>query len=299
MDFKTTAMKNFQKKINGLNLNGYTWGDSSDPLLLCVHGWLDTGAGFHWLAEELLKQSPQKYFIIAPDLRGYGHSQHSPNALGYFFFEYVADLKALAEAFSPKQPFRLLGHSLGGAIASVFAGAYPQRLSHLINLEGFGFQRSDRINAPERAKDWIEAFPPKPFPIHKDWQALAKRLQGSNPRLNDERAEFLAKHLGEAADGGVRMAADPAHKIHEPYTVPIEVFYQFWQAVSAKSLFIAAAETEMKQYFGEDQFEAVMAERAKHFPKNCQSQTLKAAGHMMHHEKPKTLAKKLSHFLKE
>lgn len=292
--------------IHNLELQLYTWGNPKDPLLLCLHGWLDTGAGFHWLAESLLKKASEKknsqatkqnYFIVAPDLRGYGKSQHSPNPLGYFFFEYVADVKELTQQFSPQKPFMLLGHSLGGAVASAFAGVYPERVSHLINLEGFGFQRRDGKTPPQRAREWLEAFPPKPFPLHQDFAALAKRLQGSNPRLTAERALFLAKHLGEEIKGGVRMAADPTHRIHEPYSVAIETFYAFWQAVTAKSLFVDAQETEMKLFYGEDEFENVMLERRKNFPPSCRMETLLNCGHMMHHEKPEALAELIGEFL--
>ena len=49
--------------------------------------------------------------------------------------------------FSPNQPVNLLGHSMGGNIASLYAGVRPDRVATLINVEGFGLPDSD----PERS----------------------------------------------------------------------------------------------------------------------------------------------------
>lgn len=54
------------------------------------------------------------------------------------FNDYIADLDALLEHYSPRQPAQIVGHSLGGIVASLYAGIRPERVSRFANLEGFG-----------------------------------------------------------------------------------------------------------------------------------------------------------------
>ena len=280
-------------KINGLRLRVCTWGKRDRSPLILVHGWLDTGASFDFFARHLKDQ----FFLIAPDLRGYGQSEHTPSPLGYFFFEYVADLHQIIQTYSPESPVRLLGHSLGGAVASVYAGTYPDRISHLVNVEGFGFQRKDLKSPPQRAREWLGGLPPKEFPVHPDLETFAKRLQDSYPRLPSERVQFLAQQLALPVKGGYQNAADPKHRLIEPYPVPVENFYAFWEETTAKSLFILAQNSELAKYFEAGQFKQEMQDRQKFFPSGCQLETLSNCGHMVHHEKPEELAQLVGKFL--
>src|SRR5215831_9071330 len=237
-------------QIHGLSQRCYFWGSPKNPKLVLLHGWLDTGAGFEFLCRTLQRH----FYCIAPDMRGYGKSGHSRNPLGYFFYEYVADLHALLERLSPKQPLRLLGHSLGGIVASVFAGAFPERLSHLVNVEGYLIPPRSPEVAPDRARTWIESLGQKRFRVFPSLGAFAARLRQSNPHLTEERARFLARHLAARGASGWRMAADPKHKMIEPYWVPLEVHYAFWAKIRARCLLVSASRTEMAARFGAADF---------------------------------------------
>lgn len=258
-----------------------------------LHGWLDTGAGFQWLAEGL----QDKYYLIAPDLRGFGTSGHVANPLGYFFMEYVADLHALADHFCREGSFILLGHSLGGAVASIYAGSFPHRVSHFINLEGFGFPRHDFESSPHRVEKWLTGLQEKPFPVHSSFQSFANRLQERNKRLTPERALFLAKHLGEEVEGGVRMAADPKHMWPEPYPFPVEAFYFFWKNISAPSLLVMGEESEWIKYFPPGTYEKELARRQQHFPSGSKLVSLPDCGHMLHQDQPEALTAEIRKFL--
>lgn len=275
-----------RRPINGIEYQIYTWGTPGTPVLILLHGWLDSGGGFEFLAGDLSKD----YYMVAPDLRGYGLSGHTSSPLGYFFFEYVADLHVLLREISPDHPVILLGHSLGGAVASVYAGIFPERVKALINVEGFGFQRPGGRGPVERARDWLGGMPPKPFAVYPDLESFAKRLMGSNPRLPLQRAQVLANFLARPVAGGYRMAADPAHRLLEPYPFPQEALAAFWSAVTAPSLFIWAEASELAKWFSEFKVE-------QYFPKNCRVQSIPDCGHMVHHEKPEVLSRLVREFL--
>lgn len=286
-------MKTKKIKINGLNQQLYLWGNPKKPKLFLFHGWLDTGASFDFICRYL----KDDFYCIAPDFRGYGKSEHTKNALGYFFYEYVADVYALIHQLAPKGKIRILGHSLGGAVASIYAGAYPKKVSHFINVEGFGFQNTPMTHGPERFRKWIEGIHTKRFMIHKNIRAFARRLQKSNPRLTETRALFLAKYVIKRTKGGIVMAADTKHKMMEPYWFPVELFQVFWRKIQAKCLLVTAEKTEMSQRFKGIDFKKEMKRRFRYFPKKSKKVIIKNCGHMVHHEKPEELTKVVKPFL--
>lgn len=281
-------------KINGLSLQFYHWGNPRLPKLFLFHGWLDTGASFHFLAEHLLKH----FHCIAPDLRGYGKSAHSPSPLGYFFYEHVADLHEIFHHFSPKQAVRVLAHSLGGAIAGIYAGGIPERVSHFINVEGFAFRHNPPERGPEKLKHWIENLHHQRFQVFKTLGHFAERLRKNNPRLPLERAKFLSRYLAKRVSGGYTMAADPKQKLAEPYVMVRPLIYAFWEQIQAKCLLVSAESSEMNQWVKAKNLKSEIQERMRHFPKGNRKILIPDCGHMIHHERPDLLAQEVLKFLK-
>jgi pimeloyl-ACP methyl ester carboxylesterase len=286
-------MKSRKIKVHGISHQFYFWGTPQKPKLFLFHGWLDTGAGFDFLCEHLKK----RFFCIAPDLRGYGRSGHTKNPLGYFFYEYMADLHAIFHRFSPKEKVRILGHSLGGAISSFYAGTFPERVGHFINVEGFGFRNPPPERGPERVRNWIETLHSQRFRMFPNLEAFVERLMQSNPRLPLERARFLAKYLTKKTNGKFIMAADPKHKLPEPTLFSKPLFYAFWRQIQARCLLVSAAQTNMKDWMGVDDFEKEIEERLSAFPAGSRRVTIPECGHMVHHERPEELAKVVLKFL--
>jgi pimeloyl-ACP methyl ester carboxylesterase len=279
-------MRSRTLKIHGLRQRLYSWGSPKLPALFLIHGWLDTGAGFQFIADSLAK----KFHCIAPDMRGFGKSEHSKSKLGYFFYEYVADLHELFSKLSPKRPVRVLGHSLGGMVASIYAGTFPARVSHLINVEGYLNPARKTETAPDRARAWIEGVGKQRFRIFKSLGAFAARLQVSNPRLPNDRAAFLARHLAKRVRGGWTMAADPNHKLLDPYWLPREAHFAVWARIQARCLLVSAEKTEMALRFGDADFAAEKRLLESKFPASGFQAEIPDCGHMAHHEKPEALA---------
>jgi pimeloyl-ACP methyl ester carboxylesterase len=124
---------------------------------------------------------------------------------------------------------------------------------------------------------------------------LADRLQKNNPRLLRERAEFLARHWGkETADGQVELRSDPAHKIVNATLSRYEEMVEFWRKVTAPVLWVDAAESKTLQMIGIDS-EDYAARRAAY--KTLRYETVKDAGHMLHHDQPEKVARLIEDFL--
>lgn len=280
-------------KINGLKQRIFSWGNPKRPPLFLLHGWMDTGASFHFLAEHLYN----KYFMIAPDLRGYGISEHGKSALGYFFYEYLADLHCLLHHYYPKKKINLLGHSLGGAVATIYAASFPDRIKSLINLEGFVFQNWNKKSAPKRIHDWIAGMKEYGFRSYPSLLDLAQRLIKANSNLSEAKALFLAKYLSKKTKTGYRIAADPRHKYSEPYQVMSQSMQEYLSAIRAKTLVIGA---EMSFFTTTLKISGVKKELQNYrrwINANCETLMIPEVGHMLHHEKPEEIAKILHRFL--
>lgn len=106
------------------------WGPAHGVPVIALHGWLDNAASFTLLARYL-----PEVRLIALDLAGHGHSDHKAAGQPYYSWDHLADVAALLDALDLKQTV-LMGHSLGAGVATLFAGAFPERVSQLILLEG-------------------------------------------------------------------------------------------------------------------------------------------------------------------
>lgn len=70
------------------------------------------------------------YRVIAPDLRGFGHSSEADSS-AISMEQYAADLRALLDSLNVKQAV-IGGLSMGGYIALAFMAQYPERVKGLV-----------------------------------------------------------------------------------------------------------------------------------------------------------------------
>ena len=176
--------------VRGLRYHVREWGDASAPKLFLLHGWMDVSASFQFTVDALARD----WHVLAPDWRGFGLSQWTPG--GYWFPDYIGDLDALLDRLCADEPARVVGHSMGGNIAGLYAGIRPERVSKLVLAEGFGLPRTVPDQAPGRYLKWLDANGEAPaLRPYADFDEVAARLKANTPGLGDERARFLANRL--------------------------------------------------------------------------------------------------------
>jgi pimeloyl-ACP methyl ester carboxylesterase len=250
---------------------------------------MDVSASFQFLVDALRRD----WDVYAPDWRGYGLTGWG-KADCYWLPDYLADLDFLLERIETN-PVNLVGHSLGGNVAALYAGIRPGRVAKVVNLEGFGMQATRPEQAPKRYARWLdelrEASQLRPY---ASFAALADRLQKNNARLSREKAEFLARHWGREEGGGVVLRGDPAHKIVNPVLYRYEEVRACWQQVVAPVLWVDAAGSDTLKRLGLDA--AQHAERRAAF-RNLKYATVEDAGHMLHHDQPEAVARLIEDFL--
>jgi pimeloyl-ACP methyl ester carboxylesterase len=275
--------------IRGLMHRVLRWGPDSDDPVLLLHGWADSADSFQFIADEIAPELP----LVALDWRGFGHSEWSP--AGYWFPDYYADLDQLLDQLCPAGAARLVGHSMGGNISMTYAGIRPARVRRLVNLEGFGLPRTEPAQAPVRHAKWLDQLREAPeFGDYADAADLAHRLMRRNPRLTQDRALFIARcWTMPLAGGGVRLRADPAHRLVNPYMYRREEMEACWRRLTASVLMVFGGKSDLATRLGTEGGEAAF----RHCIPNVRVEVLADAGHMLHHEESAAVARLIEDFL--
>jgi long-chain acyl-CoA synthetase len=100
--------------------------------IVFLHGY--GGQALQWKYQ--LDEFSRSNRLIALDLRGHGKSD-KPNA-NYYMVNLVEDLDLALAQLDVENKFLLVGHSFGGAIATEYAIAHPENISHLILIATAG-----------------------------------------------------------------------------------------------------------------------------------------------------------------
>ena len=280
--------------VRGLRYQIRHWGTAGAPMLFMLHGWMDVSASFQFVVDCLDKD----WHVIAPDWRGFGLSDDGPGDC-YWFADYLGDLDAIVQHYAPDQSINLLGHSMGGNVATLYAGVRPERVARLINLEGFGLTATQPAQAPQRYARWLEELRTPPSMRNYPTQiAVAARLQKTNPRLTDARAQFLAEHwAAPQPDGSWKILGDAAHKLSTPTLYQVEEVLACWRQVTVPVLWVEAADTDVWRWFGPKAQARIEIDRRLRALRTVQSVCLADAGHMLHHDQPEALARLIETFL--
>lgn len=288
--------------VRGLQYHVHQWGDASlagpsRPPLVMLHGWMDVGASFQFVVDELAAAEGFERWVIAPDWRGFGRTD-TPGADTYWFPDYLADLDALLDALAPGTPIDLAGHSMGGNVVMSYAGVRPARIRRLVNLEGFGLPRSQPEQAPGRLAQWLDELKKdEPLRDYANVDEVAQRLLKNNPLLSADKAAWLAPHWSAPGPGGRwQILGHPAHKRVNPVLYQVEQILQTWKLITAPVLWVEGDQTDVARWWGHRYTRAEFGERLAVVPQ-VQRVVLSPCGHMLHHDQPAALARHLAAFL--
>ena len=279
-------------RVRGLDMHLTRWGpppSASEPPIVLLHGWLDCGETFQFLADALQRERS----LAALDWRGFGRSEWPQE--GYWFPDYFGDLDAVLDEISPGVPARLVGHSMGGNIACSYAGMRPERVRCVINLEGFGLPRTSPDQAPARIRKWLDQLKTKPERKgYASFAELAGIIRLRYPRFSPQQAAFVAGVWGKLDAGGrVQLAGDPRHHWVNPILYKREDTEAYWRELKAPLLMLIGELSEFLPKLGADgTFDAFRGI----FP-HMEIERVAGAGHMLHIEKPEMLAPLIESFL--
>ena len=274
--------------VRGLRYHVRITGKPEAPKLLLLHGWLDTSGTWQPVAEVLAAQ----WQVLCPDWRGFGHSEWPQD--GYWFPDYVGDLEALADHYSPTVPMPVVGHSMGSQIASLYAGARPARVSKLAILDGLFLPDMEATLAPKRMVGWLDEL--KSLPQEKTYPSfedLARRVRKQHPQLSDERALFVARAwAAEDGHGRIKLLADPKHRLRGPLLYRAAESFAIWKNITAPTLFLDGGKSEFAKAIPVDE-----KQRRRACFRDRREEVIADAGHMLHFDAPEETGRRIAAFL--
>jgi len=289
-----TAIEPVSRRVRlatGLEYHVLEWGTAAKAAhsVVLLHGFLDLCWGWEATVDHGLSE---RFHVIAPDLRGHGDSDRVGAGGYYHFADYVADVSSLIDLVAGPR-VSLVGHSMGGSVASYYAGTFPDRLERLALLEGIG-PPEDTLPAPERTALWIKGWQqslerkPRGYP---DVAAAAERLLQNDAGLEREMALRLAERGTElCSDGLRRFKHDPLHLTRGPYAFRVDLARPFWERIRCPVLFVDGSNSPFRGRL-------VNVEERLGVIGNVQRKTLSGAGHMLQRHRPRELARVLVEFL--
>ena len=261
-----------------LKLSYVDWGNPDAPPLILQHGGRDHARSWDWVAEKLARD----WHVIAPDLRGHGDSAWAPDG-NYDMGPFVYDFAQLVHTLGHER-VSIIAHSLGGNIATRFAGLYPEKVRKLVNIEGLGpspkiRDQREAAGYSNRFRKWIEdrrkaaGRIPRRYPTI---EAAYARMKEENGFLSDVQARHLTINgASRNEDGTWSWKFDPYLNVWPFEDVPDERTNELWRAITCPVLLLYGADSWASNPELDGRAEVFSDRRTVEFEN---------AGHWLHHD---------------
>jgi pimeloyl-ACP methyl ester carboxylesterase len=177
--------------------------DQCSPIL-CLHGWLDNAASFTPLAAHLPTLP-----LLALDFPGHGYSSHRSADAHYYFFDWVHDLVTLCRQ-QQWSKLTVIGHSMGGMVATALAASFPELVGKLILIDSLGFITNDESEVPAQLRLGIESRLARSSGRRPHYSSLRKAAEARQKQsdFGIEQALLLAERGTKSESDGVSWRAD-------------------------------------------------------------------------------------------
>ncbi len=262
-----------------LRLHYVDWGSPGKPTLLMIHGGRDHCRNWDWTAAAFRDD----WHVVAPDLRGHGDSQWSPDG-SYTMAGYVYDLAQLVHQ-QRLAPVTIIAHSLGGNIALRYAGIYPEAVARLVAIEGLGpsphalAERGAR-NIAERMDQWIREQRGLAGRLPRRYASIEdalRRMQEENPHLSAEQARHLtAQGVNQNEDGTYSWKFDNYVRASPPYDMSGRDVRYLWSRIACPTLLLYGKESRAGNPADDGRAQLFTHARVVGFD---------GAGHWLHHDR--------------
>ena len=205
-----------------LKLTGLRYGPATGRPVLALHGWLDNASSFSRLCPLLVNppddgsSEDQSLQIVALDLPGHGLSDHRTPSAPYEFVYWVRDVIEAADALGWSS-FSIIGHSMGGNIGLLVAGAFQDRIEQLVLLDTIGPFVNAADEMPDQLRESLSkqsATAQTPPTMYKSREAAIEHLMSANSALERTSATILAERGLEHVPEGYRWRYDP--RVRQP-----------------------------------------------------------------------------------
>ncbi len=218
-------------ELDGINFHYLDWGGEGPPLVM-LHGFTGHAHTWDYTARALADQ----YRVLALDQRGHGDTDWAPV---YGSRPMVADLLAFLDALSLDR-VTLMGLSMGGNVAYLFAAAHPERIERLINVD-----IGPEVAAAGGARIAAGLAGPDVFDTEDEAVAQAR---AANPRPTDESLRHRVSHnLRPSPDSRLTFKWDKAMRdgtaTRDDHSV--EERWEAWRGLPGPLLLVRGGESDI------------------------------------------------------
>lgn len=279
-------MQEITLKTPHLEIAALRWGDPSGVPVLALHGWLDNAASFAPMAPLL-----DHLNLVALDWPGHGHSQHRHASAKYYMVEYMWDIHAALDALGWKS-CHLIGHSLGAAVAAVFAAAAPDQVRSLTLIDALGpitNQPSETAAQLRRSMASMRSAP-RPTRNYASVQDMVQaRLDKSD--LGPEAAKLIVERSVQPTANGFEWSYDPHLYWSSPMYFCNEQVLDIFRHIEAPTLALSA--TPLSRYVRKESYQQRLDALV-----NGRHELIEG-GHHFHMEQPERVAGMIRDFIVE
>lgn len=277
-----------------LTLSYCHWPNPGAPNLLLVHGGKDHNRNWDLAANALAGE----FNIVAPDLRGHGDSDWSPDGC-YYHSECVADLAHLVDHLTWDR-FSLIGHSLGATLGAYYSAAFPERVEKLIAIEPFSpfpllAEREAKAENPaQRLRTYVDDTKKAAQRQHKEFNSVEEAVA----RVMELPLNFPARivetitrqGLRQLDNGNYQWKYDPMMDLRIRFDIPRTDRDRFCREIRCPTLLFHGQNSWAKH----PQESGVTAHLA-----DVRVESYANAGHWVHHDQFDRFIAATRHFLGE
>lgn len=237
-----TEIKIYLEKLD-LNLSALVFGQwpTNKKVIIALHGWLDNANSFLPMAQYLTD-----YTVIAIDLPGHGKSDWLPKPQAYHFLDNVNFLYQIVNELGLKN-CNLMGHSMGGAIGTLFAASFPSFVNKLVLIDILGPLSNKEDQTSERIHAYVEQFhdhfskKTTYYPSVDD----AVKVRSKLTEISVISASVLAERGLLKNENGYKWSSDPKLKIPSMYRFTENQIEELIRDIKCEVLYFHAIENKI------------------------------------------------------
>ncbi len=267
-------------------MEGLHWSRPGAPKALCLHGWLDNAASFVPLSQYL-----QAFDLLALDFAGHGFSSHRPATSRYYFPDNLYDVDTALDKLG-WESCHIIGHSMGGGVASGIAAALPERVKRLVLLDAIGILTLPADQAAKQLRLSMKSVR-KNRSMLRPYESVEAAMQARQIKaaLSDKAARLLCERSLEHAGDYYQWRTDPRLTWRSPQLLTDDQALNLLTAITAPTLVITSP--AIIGYLGEEMVRQRLAAIA-----DCQHITIDDHHHF-HMEQPEQVGAYITPFLQQ
>jgi len=283
------------KLLDGLEIATKEIGNlESEKKILTLHGWLDNANSFDFLISNF---DLENFHIVQMDFSGHGKSSHKQPYSHYNIASRVSEVYQLIELLKWHK-YILIGHSMGAAVATIYASLYSKNITDLILIDSLGpFVRPDlsarkllMLNISSNQN--LIKKPPKYF---KTYENLVDNSYAARQRdISKESLTYLLKRGFVKSSEGYRYSHHILCQGISQYQYHEEDIIDMLKNIQCPTLFILCSNSV--ELFSQSGIPTAMRKRHEYVP-NIKVEIVEKSAHHLHMDKPKEVFNLINKFL--